>query len=145
MLTWLTDKNFCAGSRLIITDWVEQKHRRQQHANVLITLDKPNSHTIHWKLKQTHCGAAVVVIFACDVLCRKSAASFSESSSNEMGPAASAALPAGSCPVLSVSCQEEREKATVRQGGGGAEWMREEEEGHTEKRRAGLSHCVPEK
>lgn len=94
------DKNFCAGSRL------HNKHRRQQRANVLTTLD---SHTTIWKLKQTYCGAALVLNFACDALCRMSAACFSESSSNEMGSAASAALPAGSCAVLSVSCQEERE------------------------------------
>ena len=34
--------------------------------------------------------------------------------------AASAALPAGFCPVQSVSCKR-RKKATVRRGGGGAE------------------------
>ena len=63
-----------------------------------------------------------------------------------MLPAASGALPAGFCPVLSVSCQKGREKATVRRGGGGAEegMKDQEEEGLSEKRRAGLSQCVPE-
>lgn len=65
-----------------------------------------------------------------------------------MLPASSAALPAGFCAVLSVSCQKGREKATVRRGGGGAEGgmkEEEEEEWHLEKRRAGLSSSVSEK
>lgn len=60
--------------------------------------------------------------------------------SNEMLSAASAALPAGFCPVQSVSCQR-RKKATVRRGGGGADGGMREEEGRTERRRAGLSWC----
>lgn len=64
--------------------------------------------------------------------------------------AASAALPAGFCSVLSVSCwaEREREKATVRRGGGGAEgaMKEEEEEGRAEKKeRWFIMVGVPEK
>lgn len=67
----------------------------------------------------TYCGAEEVH-FACDVLCRSASASFSVLPSNYGPFKVGVALPAGFFSALSASWQK-GEKATVREGGGGAD------------------------
>lgn len=88
----------------------------------------------------TYCDAEVHVAY--DVLCGSNSASFSVFPPNRLFTVG-AALPAGFFSALRASCQK-GEKATVREGGGGADWEREGEEEEEEgcpqlKRHAALS------
>lgn len=85
------------------------------------------------KLNQTYCAAAGVTV-SCDGLWREGTVLFSLSPSNQIISVACAASSAGSCPECVLSAGE-RERATVRPAGGGAEGeiKRGGREGHAEE------------